>query len=272
MHHFPANATPNVTPISLPPPISRSHSGIFTPRPTDDHNADGVNANAVNDHGRSQSPYFPAAHNTNTVNDHGRPQSPHFPAAHITNTVNNHDNRQFPYFSGAHGINTTQQSPHSSASIQPVPLSQSQRIQHAGSRLQPFGGVYAPQPSHSLYTPFPSGSGVPNTRHQLAAPPATIQTQVPLDPQVPPTPGGSPPPLAPQRVSLPSPPPLSPSNSQLERANDDQPNSNSNDFQIIESSSATSSLGASVRSNDFQVIKSSSSTSSLGASVRLPIQ
>ena len=108
MHHFPANATPNVTLISLLPPISWSHSSIFTPRPSNDHNADSINANAVNDHGRRQSPYFPVAYNTNIVSDH--------------------DNWQSPYFSGAQGINATQQTTYSSASIKPVPLSQSQHI------------------------------------------------------------------------------------------------------------------------------------------------
>ena len=234
MHHFPANATPNVTPISLPPPISQSHSGIFTPRPSNDHNADSINANAVNDHGRWQSPYFPAAYNTNIVSDY--------------------DNRQSPHFSGAQGINATWQSTYSSASIEPVPLFQSQHIQLSGSQLQPFGGIYAPQPSYALYQPFPSGSGVLDTRHQLTVPPPTIPTLVPLNPQLPPTPGGSPLPLsqrvslplAHRRVSLPSLPLLPPSNSQLEHANDDDlPDSNSNDSQVIESSSSVSSLGAS---------------------------
>lgn len=64
MHHFPANATPNMTLILLPPPISWSYSGIFIPRPSDDHNAGGINAN---DHNNRQSPYFSGAHGINTT-------------------------------------------------------------------------------------------------------------------------------------------------------------------------------------------------------------
>ena len=70
MHHFPVNATPNVTPISLLPPISQSYSGIFTPRPSNDHNAGSIN---TNDHDNWQPLYFSGAHGINTTQ-----QSPYF--------------------------------------------------------------------------------------------------------------------------------------------------------------------------------------------------